>query len=126
MNNRHSLDDLALPFDDLGVGPAVQQVDRLIARAAALGASDIHVEPYETSVRIRYRLDGVLHLAGVLSGLDIAEKRRPQDGRLRVDRPHPQPPLDLRVSVLATHFGEKVVLRLLDRNALRLDLDALG
>lgn len=141
MQNRHSLDDLSLPFDDLGVGPAVQQVDRLIARAAALGASDIHVEPYEASVRIRYRLDGVLHLAGVLaphqhaalvsrikvlSGLDIAEKRRPQDGRLRVDRTHPQPPLDLRVSVLATHFGEKVVLRLLDRNALRLDLEALG
>ncbi|MEO1632843.1 MAG: GspE/PulE family protein [Bacteroidota bacterium] len=62
----------------------------------------------------------------VLSGLDIAEKRRPQDGRLRVDRPHPQPPLDLRVSVLATHFGEKVVLRLLDRSALRLDLETLG
>lgn len=132
---------MSLPFDDLGVGPAVQQVDRLIARAAALGASDIHIEPYETSVRIRYRLDGVLHLAGVLaphqhaslvsrikvlSGLDIAEKRRPQDGRLRVERPHPQSALDLRVSVLATHYGEKVVLRLLDRNALRLDLEALG
>ncbi|MEL6443171.1 MAG: GspE/PulE family protein [Bacteroidota bacterium] len=131
----------SLPFDDLAVGPAVQQVDRLITRAAALRASDIHIEPYESSVRIRYRLDGVLHLAGtlaphqhaalvsrikVLSGLDIAEKRRPQDGRLRVDRPHSQPPLDLRVSVLATHFGEKVVLRLLDRSALRLDLEALG
>lgn len=104
-------------------------------------ASDIHIEPYEASVRIRYRLDGVLHLAGtlaphqhaalvsrikVLAGLDIAEKRRPQDGRLRVERPHPLPALDLRVSVLATHFGEKVVLRLLDRSALRLDLGALG
>lgn len=157
----------SLPYTDLSDGPVVQQVDRIISRAISLGASDIHIEPYEHSFRVRYRIDGVLHLAGelndmqreavvsrmkVLASLDIAEKRRPQDGRIRVthrderkgpggERFRQSPPLsragerrgsgderdvDLRVSVLPTHFGEKVVLRVLDRSSLRMDLGALG
>ncbi len=128
-----------LPFPDLADGPVVQQVDRLLHRAVELGASDVHVEPYERALRVRYRLDGVLHLAGhldprqagavasrlkVLAALDIAEKRRPQDGRIALQ--HDGRPIDLRVSVLPTHFGEKVVLRVLDKSALRLDLAHLG
>ncbi|MDX1545798.1 MAG: GspE/PulE family protein [Rhodothermales bacterium] len=120
-------------------GPVVQQVDRLIQRAIEQEASDIHIEPYEAFFRVRYRLDGVLHAADELSllqrdalisrlkimaALDIAERRRPQDGRIRY--PLAGRTIDLRVSTLPTDFGEKVVLRILDKRRLRLDLDALG
>ncbi len=140
-----------LPMTDLQVGPVVQQVDRIIQRAIRLGASDIHIEPYEETLRVRYRLDGLLHLAGelryaqreaivsrikVLASLDIAEKRRPQDGRISITHTQSDSTgqavgsgartVDLRVSVLPTHFGEKAVLRILDRESLRLDLGALG
>jgi len=137
--------DTALPSpafesdEDLGVGSVSQQVDRILHEAIDLGASDVHVEPYETDFRVRYRLDGVLHEVGrlnlrqrdaiisrlkILAALDIAEKRRPQDGRIRIDRDDRS--VDLRVSTLPTAFGEKVVLRILDRNRVTLDLDALG
>ncbi|MFK7849034.1 MAG: GspE/PulE family protein [Rhodothermales bacterium] len=120
-------------------GSVVQQVDALIATAIEQNASDIHIEPYETVFRIRYRLDGVLHKVGELSllqksavisrlkimaALDIAEKRRPQDGRIRFD--HDDKVIDLRVSTLPTVFGEKVVLRILDKSSLNLDLKMLG
>jgi type IV pilus assembly protein PilB len=118
-------------------------VNALMLGAIRLGASDIHVEPYEKEVRVRYRVDGVLQpvLAPsfryrdaltsrikILAHLDIAEKRLPQDGRIKArfnDRGRLRE-VDFRVSCLPTLFGEKVVLRLLDPEALRLDLTALG
>ncbi|MEM8557690.1 MAG: GspE/PulE family protein [Bacteroidota bacterium] len=124
---------------DLASGPVVEQVDRVVRQAITAGASDVHIEPFEREVRVRYRLDGVLHTAGtlraaqaqaiasrvkVLASLDVAERRRPQDGKLRLD--HDGRTVDVRVSVLPTQFGEKVVLRLLDRDAQPLDLSALG
>ena len=117
----------------------VQQVDALIQSAIERKASDIHIEPYEASFRVRYRMDGVLHEVGelplqrkeavisrlkIMARLDIAEKRRPQDGRIRFD--HKGHAIDLRVSTLPTDFGEKVVLRILDKSSLDLDLEKLG
>lgn len=129
----------ALPFRDLAQGPVVEQVDRVLRRAAALGASDIHVEPTADDVRVRVRIDGVLREAGMLRGgqaqavasrvkvlaaLDVAERRRPQDGRLQFEADGRA--VDVRVSVVPTSTGEKVVLRLLDPAAQALDLDGLG
>lgn len=120
-------------------GSVVHQVDGLIRRAIEQGASDIHLEPYEHDFRVRYRLDGVLHAVEALSllqrdalisrlkimaSLDIAEKRRPQDGRIRYR--HGDRTVDLRVSTLPTDCGEKVVLRILDKSSLNLNLEALG
>jgi type IV pilus assembly protein PilB len=117
----------------------VTLANRIITDAIEIGASDIHVEPHEHLFRIRYRIDGVLHEVQrppleksrplvsrlkIMADLDIAEKRRPQDGRIRVregDRT-----IDIRVSTLPTDFGEKVVLRILDKSQLRLDLAKLG
>ena len=119
--------------------PIVRFVDWVLSQAVRAHASDVHFEPFEREFKIRYRVDGALHeltppprhLAlpitsrlKVLAGLDIAERRLPQDGRLRVAvNGHP---VDLRVSTLPTQFGESVVLRVLDRAALQLDLGRLG
>lgn len=120
-------------------GSTVVAVDRIISQAIRMGASDIHVEPYEKFLRVRYRLDGVLHEVEqlsltqarplisrlkIMSELDIAEKRRPQDGRIRVEEDGRT--IDIRVSTLPTDFGEKVVLRILDKSQLQLDLSKLG
>jgi len=120
-------------------GSAVTLVNKIISDAIHLRASDIHVEPYERELRIRYRLDGVLHevmrplfekgkplisLLKIMADLDIAEKRRPQDGRIRVKEDERM--IDIRVSTLPTDFGEKVVLRILDKSSLQLDLAKLG
>ena len=117
----------------------MEQVDRILRRAVAVGASDVHVEPQGDDVRVRYRIDGVLQTVGTLRGaqaqavtsrvkvlaeLDVAERRRPQDGRLQVEADGRA--VDVRVSVVPVSTGEKVVLRLLDRSALALDLDRLG
>ena len=119
--------------------PVVALVDSLMKDAVARGASDIHVEPYDESVRVRFRIDGILQevmtppdemrLAltsriKVMAGLDIAEHRLPQDGRLRLDAAGGE--VDVRVSVLPTRFGEKAVLRLLQRSDLVTGLDRLG
>ena len=119
--------------------PLVKLVDGIIADAIRKGASDIHFESYETRVRVRYRIDGVLqemapipfkYRAAILSrmkimaDLDISERRLPQDGRIKIkmgDRT-----IDLRVSVLPTIFGEKIVMRLLDPKSLMIDLTKLG
>lgn len=121
---------------DVGV---VTLVNRVITDAIQMGASDIHVEPYEHLLRIRYRLDGVLHdvleppvektkpiisRLKIMADLDIAEKRRPQDGRIRVKQK--ERIIDIRVSTLPTDFGEKVVLRILDKSQLQLDMSKLG
>ncbi|SYZ73736.1 Type II secretion system protein E (fragment) [Candidatus Zixiibacteriota bacterium] len=117
----------------------IDLIDDTVSEALRLTASDIHMEPFEEVMVVRYRLDGVLQqkrnipkdlIAAVISrlkimsGLDIAEKRRPQDGRIRFKFDNRT--VDIRVSVLPTDFGEKIVLRLLDKTMLRLDLVKLG
>ncbi len=119
--------------------PIVKLVDGIIADAVKKGASDIHIEPYEKSLRIRTRIDGTLyevmspplHLRSAISSrlkimanLDIAERRVPQDGHIKMKiEDHA---IDLRVSTLPTMFGEKVVMRILDKTNLTLDLSLLG
>ncbi len=122
--------------DDLSI---VSLVNQIITDAIDSHASDIHVEAYEQKFRVRYRIDGslqeVLNLPlekkpaiisrlKIMADLDIAEKRRPQDGRIRVQRG--EQVIDIRVSTLPTDFGEKVVLRILDKSWLNLDLEKLG
>jgi type IV pilus assembly protein PilB len=126
-----------------GGSSAVRLADALIAAAVRERASDIHVEPLERSVRVRFRVDGELHTVlspglehrdalvsrlKVLAHLDIAERRLPQDGRLTaaVDAAGVGRAIDVRVSTLPTMFGEKVVLRLLDKEGLALDMAGLG
>jgi type IV pilus assembly protein PilB len=124
-------------------GPVVRLVNVLLVDALRRGASDIHVEPYEKELRIRFRIDGVLYdvmrpplkmrdalisRVKIMSKLDISEKRLPQDGRIKIkvkiDARSRE--LDFRVSTLPTLFGEKVVLRLLDKENLMLDMTKLG
>jgi type IV pilus assembly protein PilB len=119
--------------------PVVKLVNSLISDAVGRGASDIHIEPYEKQLRVRFRIDGMLHemmsppfkmknaitsRLKIMAELDIAEKRIPQDGRIKV-RMHGKP-IDLRVSTLPTIFGEKVVMRILDQSNLQIDLQKLG
>lgn len=125
---------------DEGDEPIVKFIHKIIFDAVQLGASDIHFEPYETDYRVRYRVDGELFEVAsppsafkdkvaarikVVSKLDIAEKRIPQDGRLRLSLPDNQM-IDFRVSTLPTSFGEKIVLRVLDRKSASLGIGALG
>ncbi|AUR53086.1 type IV-A pilus assembly ATPase PilB [Aquella oligotrophica] len=120
--------------------PIVKFVHKMIFDAVQVGASDIHFEPYEKVYRVRYRIDGVLSevttppvalkekIAArikVVSKLDISEKRVPQDGRLRLALSQNQI-IDFRVSTLPTSYGEKIVLRILDRSAASLGIEALG
>lgn len=119
--------------------PVVRLVNRMFEEAVGMRASDIHIEPFSSKVQVRYRVDGRLILAAehpvdlhsalishikVSSGLDIAEKRKPQDGRIEHRAGGRE--LDVRVSVLPTNHGESVVMRLLDREANLISLEALG
>lgn len=123
--------------------PVVRLVNVLLVDSLRRGASDIHVEPYEKDFRIRFRIDGVLYdvmhppmkmrdalisRLKIMSKLDISEKRLPQDGRIKikVKIDNRSRELDFRVSTLPTLFGEKVVLRLLDKEKLMLDMTKLG
>ncbi len=120
--------------------PVVVYVQQLLEQAIAQGASDLHFEPYEQHYRVRLRIDGQLREAStaplafrdrlaarikVMARLDVAEKRLPQDGRMRMRLPN-QRELDLRVSTLPTLYGEKVVVRVLDARQAQLDLGTLG
>ena len=120
--------------------PIIQLVNRIIQQAGEAKASDIHIEPYEDFVRVRFRLDGVLrtiiHIPKnvqraftarikIMSKLNIAERRLPQDGRMKV-KFHGARDCDVRVSILPCFHGEKVVLRILDRSGLNLDMTQLG
>ena len=120
--------------------PVVNYVQQLLEQAVALKASDLHFEPYEHQYRVRMRIDGELrevatpHMAlkdrlasriKVMSRLDIAEKRLPQDGRMKLQLAQGRE-LDLRVSTLPTLFGEKLVIRVLDSAQAQLDLGRLG
>ena len=123
--------------------PVVRLVNVVLMSAIQKGASDIHIEPYEKELRVRYRIDGILYnimsppmkfrdaissRIKIMSKLDIAEKRLPQDGRIKIRFNENGVPkeIDFRVSVLPTLFGEKIVMRLLDRDKLMLDMTRLG
>ncbi len=154
------LEDVMAGFDDEGIdvvdaddefnaaeagkeaedAPVVKLVNLILTDAIKRNTSDIHVEPYEKSFRVRYRIDGVLYEVmkpplklknaitsriKIMSALDIAERRLPQDGRIKLKLGKGRE-MDFRVSVLPTLFGEKVVLRLLDKSNLQLDMTKLG
>ena len=119
--------------------PIVRLVNEMIKEAVQLRASDIHVEPFEDRVRIRYRIDGILHQRDkvnrrflgaivsrikILSKIDIAERRRPQDGRIKITAGEKE--LDLRVSVIPTNHGQSVVMRLLDKDNIKVGVRQLG
>jgi type IV pilus assembly protein PilB len=119
--------------------PVVKLVNLILTDAIKKSASDIHIEPYEKSFRVRYRIDGVLYdvmqpplrlkaaitsRIKIMAQLDIAERRLPQDGRIKIKMGGKE--MDYRVSTLPTLFGEKVVLRLLDKGNLQLDMTKLG
>jgi type IV pilus assembly protein PilB len=123
--------------------PVIRLVNVMLMSAISKGASDIHIEPYEKELRIRYRIDGVLYnimappmkfrdpiasRVKIMAKLDIAEKRLPQDGRIKIrfNDAGRAKEIDFRVSCLPTLFGEKIVLRLLDREKLMLDMTKLG
>ena len=120
--------------------PVVRLVNAIMVDAIRNNASDIHLEPYEKSMRVRFRIDGVLKEVmrpplklrnaivsriQIMSNLDIAERRLPQDGRIKLKLGHGRE-MDFRVSVLPCLFGEKVVMRLLDKSNLQLDMTKLG
>ncbi len=134
------IDALAEESDE---APVVRLVNIILTDAIKRGASDIHVEPYERKYRCRYRIDGLLYEVmhpplrlreaitsrmKIMAKLDIAEKRLPQDGRIKIKTKvgDKDKELDYRVSVLPTIFGEKIVLRLLDKDNLMLDMTKLG
>jgi type IV pilus assembly protein PilB len=123
--------------------PIIKLCNLILTDAVKRGASDIHIEPYEKELRVRFRIDGVLQTVmtppmklkdamtsrvKIMSKLDISEKRLPQDGRIMIKyvKDHKKKELDFRVSTVPTLFGEKIVLRLLDKENLRLDMTKLG
>jgi len=139
MDAQEEEDDLSKVKEIVEDAPIVKYVNLLITQAIQDRASDIHLEPTETDLRVRFRIDGVLHeimrspkaiQSGVISRLkimadiNIAERRVPQDGRLSVNA-HGRK-IDLRVATLPTVWGEKVVMRILDNSTARLDLSDLG
>jgi type II secretory ATPase GspE/PulE/Tfp pilus assembly ATPase PilB-like protein/ActR/RegA family two-component response regulator len=132
-------DDIALSSDKAGERPIIRLVDHIIAQAITSRASDIHIETEEAGLVVRYRVDGVLKQTmtlpravspplvsrvKIISGLDIADRLRPQDGRARVSVNGSR--VDLRISTLPASNGEKVVIRVLDGRATPLALDGLG
>jgi len=149
--NDLEMDDLEVvgEEDDVDLGsleratedaPVVKLVNLILTDAIKKKASDIHVEPYERSFRVRYRIDGILYEVmkppmklknaitsriKIMSELDIAERRLPQDGRIKIKLGGGKD-MDFRVSVLPTLFGEKIVMRLLDKSNLQLDMTKLG
>jgi type IV pilus assembly protein PilB len=131
--------DAEATFDDASDAPVVKLVNSMIAEAVHRRASDIHVEPLEKQLRVRFRIDGTLYTVmsppsrmrsaiasrvKIMASLDIAEKRVPQDGNIKVRLHHKT--VDLRVSTLPTIFGEKIVMRVLDQSNLNVDLSKLG
>jgi type IV pilus assembly protein PilB len=131
------ISELARESED---APVVKLVNLILTDAVKKTASDIHIEPYEKSFRVRYRIDGVLYEVmkppmklknaitsrmKIMAALDIAERRLPQDGRIKLKMGRGKE-MDFRVSVLPTLFGEKIVMRLLDKSNLQLDMTKLG
>lgn len=131
------VNDLARASED---APVIRLVNHILVDAIKQGTSDIHIEPYEKEFRVRFRVDGVLKEVmrpplklknaitsrlKIMSSLDIAERRLPQDGRIKLKMGRNKE-MDFRVSVMPTLFGEKVVMRLLDKSNLELDMTKLG
>jgi type IV pilus assembly protein PilB len=131
--------DLSFLEDAAEQAPVVKLVNHILTDAIRKQASDIHIEPYEKALRVRFRIDGVLYemmrppvqlknaitsRIKIMSRLDIAERRLPQDGRIKLKSKGKE--TDFRVSILPTLFGEKVVMRLLDKSGLQLDMTKLG
>ncbi|MEI6807157.1 MAG: ATPase, T2SS/T4P/T4SS family [bacterium] len=129
----------SIDMDGLDAAPVVRMVNAILLESLRSGASDIHLEPQEKTFRLRYRIDGslmespsppknlqsaVLSRMKIMSGMDIAERRIPQDGRIKIRTLGKE--VDLRVNTLPTIFGEKVVMRILDKSALFPSLAALG
>lgn len=134
------------PEETLSVeeAPVISLVNKIFIDAVRKEASDMHFEPYEKSLRVRYRIDGILHEVmniarkfkdpvisriKIMAGMDIAERRLPQDGQIRMrikNEDKSIKSIDMRVSCVPTIFGEKVVVRILDREMLKLDLAQLG
>ena len=137
LSDKFDVNELAQESED---APIIKLVNAVLSEAVERGASDIHIESYEKSFRIRYRVDGTLSEVmrppmkmrnaivsriKIMSKLDIAERRMPQDGRIKLKMGKNRE-MDYRVSVLPTLFGEKVVMRLLDKSNLQLDMTKLG
>ena len=133
------IDDIATESGDVSSVPVIRVVNMILMEALRTGASDIHIEPYDKFVRLRYRVDGALHESSnppksmqnaiasrvkVMSKLDIAERRIPQDGKFRIKASGVE--IDFRVSTLPTVHGEKIVMRILDKGNLKAGLDDLG
>ena len=134
-----SLEDIEHLKDLASEAPVIRLVNLILQRAVEQRASDIHIEPFESHLKVRYRIDGVLHEAEappssssaavisrikIMARLDIAERRLPQDGRIMLRIQGKE--LDLRVSTVPTSFGESVVMRLLDRQTINFDFQSLG
>lgn len=132
-------EDLSSVVDDSDSGPALKLASKIITDAVIMNVSDVHIEPYEDDMRVRYRIDGILHeilkppkklnralatVVKVMSKLKVEEKRLPQDGRIKARVQNKI--IDIRVSTVPTLFGEKIALRILDRSAIQLNLDLLG
>ena len=138
-DREYDLVDPAALIKDTKLPPIVRLVNLILSDAAKAGASDVHVEPNETFLQVRQRVDGLLHEVltvphhlqdqaisrlKIISGMDISERRKPQDGRCRLRFEGRR--IDLRVSTLPTQFGEKVVIRLLNADGAVLPIDHLG
>jgi type IV pilus assembly protein PilB len=135
--------DLASLAKSAEEAPIIKLVNLILTDSVKRGASDIHIEPYEKEYRVRFRIDGILQMVmspplklkdaitsriKIMAKLDISEKRLPQDGRIMIKyvRDGKKKELDFRVSTVPTLFGEKIVMRLLDKENLRLDMTKLG
>jgi len=131
--------DIAQMKSDAEDAPVIKLVNLILINALEAGASDIHVEPFEKVLRVRYRVDGKLEETKnpprsvfpalvsrikIMACLDIAEHRLPQDGRFRIIFKGRE--IDFRTAILPTYYGEKIVMRVLDKSSLTLDLDKLG
>ncbi len=132
-------EDLSNVVENGDSGPALKLASKIITDAVMLNVSDVHIEPYENDMRIRFRIDGILHemmkppkklnralatVIKVMAKLKVEEKRLPQDGRIKARVQNKI--IDIRVSTVPTLFGEKIALRILDRSAIQLNLDLLG
>lgn len=139
VDDKKQEDDLSDIIEDRDSGPALKLVSKIITDAVDMNVSDVHIEPYEKDLRIRFRIDGMLHevmkppkrmtralatVVKVMAKLKVEEKRLPQDGRIKA-RIHNKI-IDIRVATIPTLFGEKIALRILDRSAIQLNLDLLG
>ncbi|MBF0496928.1 MAG: type II secretion system ATPase GspE [Deltaproteobacteria bacterium] len=126
-------------LDATSEAPIIRLVNHVLTQAAKRQASDIHIEPYQKDLKVRYRIDGILYeilsppkrfqsaitsLIKIMANLNIAEKRLPQDGRIQIRVANKD--IDIRVSIIPTAFGERIVLRLLDKTAALLGLEELG